>query len=157
MQIRVDSECSLRRVADHCHGALLNVDRARYETGSQKFSLTLVRQMREKLEWERAFLFLQRWRVPKVESELVFHHVEHVACDWRDVQDVLDDISYDASRPAVVLQGAAGTRISLAVKELSGHLGDIGTEYFDGTTFTSIGCTHPKAVLRCQPAGRSER
>ncbi len=139
MSIIIDSESSLKRVSDYCHDAVFEISEIKYDKDTMVFSLVLTREMWEKIEKEWSFLFLNRWRVPKIKSVLALYNVTSADIRANDVQDTLVDIEYKAGQSLVRLRGMIGSEVYLRIKNLSGTLEDIGQEYFDGTRFTSLG------------------
>jgi hypothetical protein len=137
--IHIDSENSLRRVADYCHDAVLDTDKIKYDKDKRAFSLVLTREMWEEARESRSLLFFRTWKMPKVESVLTLHSVVDAEIHISDVQDVLVGIDYDARKNLVRIRCMIGTTVCLKVEDVTGTLEDTGKAYFDGTGFTSLG------------------
>ena len=139
MVIPIDSLNSLRRVAECCHDATFDTDKIIYDRDTQTVSLVLTREMWEKAKKERTILFWHRWKIPKVESILTFYNVVDADIHISDIQDFIVGIDYNAQENIVTLNCMIGTKLLLKVQGLKGTLEDIGEEYFNGTSFTSLG------------------
>jgi len=138
MLLQISTKDSLQRAAGYCHDAIFDTDRMKYDKDGRIFSLELTREAWEKAEREKRVLFIQRWKVPKVNSVLTLYDVIEAEIHVSDVQDILVDIGFDTQEKLIRFECALGTKIHLKVEDLRGILEDTSKEYFDGTKFTTF-------------------
>ena len=94
--------------------------------------------MWEKSERGKRIFFIQRWKIPKIDSVLTLYDVIDADIHIGDVFDILVDIDYDVQEKLISFKCMIGTKICLKVKDLRGKVEDVGKEELNGGKFTTF-------------------